>query len=187
MGGGIELKKFWLLGVSLLLLLCTACQQSGIAAVKKSEVHSEKAVEIAASWAATASLVQAGGVYKEGEYKRFNYKGKTYRYMASHLDTKKELRVELEKSVTKKVAKQFMKDQNFIKHKRRLAQIEADGGSLLQWGEATAKEVKSKKNKSVFEVSVPVGYTGTFDTFKVTYEYVRKSGWRISKLPEYKK
>lgn len=144
-------------------------------------------MEIAASWAATASLVQAGGVYKEGEYKRFNYKGKTYRYMASQLDTKKEMRVELEKSVTKKVAKQFMKDQNFIKQKRRLAQLEADGGSLLQWSEATAKEVKSKKNKSVFEVRVPVGYTGTFDTFKVTYEYVRKSGWRISKLPEYKK
>jgi len=47
--------------------------------------------------------------------------------------------------------------------------------------------VKSKKNKSVFEMSVPVGYTGAFDTFKITYEYVRKSGWRISKLPEYKK
>jgi len=180
------LKKIWILSVSLLLLLCTACQQSGIAEVKDSEVHSAKAVEIAASWAATASLVQAGGVYKEGEYKRFNYKGKTYRYMASNLDTKKEMRIELEKSVTRKVAKQFMKEQNFIKQKRRLAQVEADGGSLLQWSEATAKVVKSKKNKSIFEVSVPVGYTGTFDTFKVTYEYVRKSGWRISKLPEYK-
>ncbi len=185
--GGIGLKKLRLLGVSLLLMLCTACQQSGVVAGKKSEVHSEKAVEIAASWAASVSLVQAGGVYKEGEYKRFNYKGKTYRYMASHLDTKKEIRAELEKSVTKKVAKQFMKDQNFIKHNRKLAQIEADGSSLLQWSEAAAKEVKSKKHKSVFEVRVPVGYTGAFDTFKVTYEYVKKYGWRISKLPEYKK
>lgn len=181
------MKRIWLLGVSLLLLLCTACQQSGIDEVEKSEVNSEKAVEIAASWAATASLVQSGGVYKEGEYMRFNYKGETYRYMASQLDTKKEMRGELEKSVTRKVAKQFMKDQKFIKQKRRLAQIEADAGSLLQWSEATAKVVKSKKDKSVFEVSVPVGYTGTFDTFKVTYEYVRKSGWRISKLPEYKR
>ncbi|MBO0588554.1 DL-endopeptidase inhibitor IseA family protein [Sporosarcina sp. E16_8] len=181
------MKKFWLLSITLLLLLCSACEQSEIAEVTKSEVQSVKAVEIAANWAATASLVQAGGVYAEGEYKRFNYKGKTYRYMASQLDTKKEMRAELEKSVTKKVAKQFMKDQNFIKQKRRLAQVEADGGSLLQWSEATAIEVKSKKNKSVFEVRVPVGYTGTFDTFTVTYEYVRKLGWRISKLPEYKK
>lgn len=187
MRGGMELKKLWLFSLSLLLLLCTACQQSAVAEVEESEVHSEKAVEIAASWAATASLVQAGGVYIEGEYMRFNYKGKTYRYMASHLDTKKEMRVELEKSVTKKVAKQFMKDQNFIKQQRRLAQVEVDGESLLQWSEATAKLVKSKKNKSVFEVRVPVGYTGEFDTFEVTYEYVRKSGWRISKLPEYKK
>lgn len=181
------MKKCWLLGVLLLLLVCTACQQSGIDEVKNNEVHSVKAVEIAASWATTASLVEAGGVYKEGEYKRFNYKGKTYRYMASHLDTKKEMRAELEKSVTKKVAKQFMKDQNLIKHKRKLAQIEADGKSLLQWGEATAEVVKSKKNKYVFEVTVPVGYTGTFDTFEVTFEYVKKSGWRMSKLPEYKK
>jgi hypothetical protein len=181
------LKKLWLLGMSLLLLFCTACRQSDNVAMKKSEVHSEKAVEIAASWEATVSLVQAGGVYKEGEYKRFTYKGETYRYMASHLDTKKELRTELEKSVTRKVAKQFMKDNNFIKHNRKLAQIEADGGSLLQWKEAMAKELKSKKNKSVFELSVPVGYTGKFDKFKVTYEYVKRSGWRISKFPEYKK
>ena len=186
-GGGSELKKYWLLSVLLVLLLCTACKESGIAEVEISEVHPEKAVEIAASWAATASLVQAGGVYTEGEYKRFNYKGKTYRYMAGNVDTKKELRIELEKSVTKKVAKQFMKDQNLIKHKRKLAQIEADGKSLLQWGEATAEVVKSKKNKYVFEVTVPVGYTGSFDTFEVTYEYVKKSGWRMSKLPEYKK
>ena len=34
-----------------------------------------------------------------------------------------------------------------------------------------AKELKSKKNKSVFELSVPVGYTGQFDKFKVTYKY----------------
>jgi len=187
MNGGIELKKFWLFSISLLLLLCTACQKAEISEVKDSEVDSAKAVEIAASWAAAASLVQAGGVYIEGEYKRFNYKGKTYRYMASHLDTKKEIMVELQKSVTKKVAKQFIKEQKFIKQKRRLAQVEVDGESLLQWSEATAQLVKSKKDKSVFEVSVPVGYTGTFDTFKVTYEYVRKSGWRISKLPEYKK
>ncbi|KAA0966905.1 hypothetical protein FQ087_12025 [Sporosarcina sp. ANT_H38] len=183
----MESQKIWLLGVSLLLLLCTACQQSSNEEIQNNEVHSSKAVEIAASWATTASLVQAGGVYKEGEYTRFNYKGETYRYMASHLDTKKEMRAELEKSVTRKVAKQFMKEQNFIKHKRKLAQIEVDGESLLQWGEATAEVVKSKKNKYVFEVSVPVGYTGTLDKFEVTYEYVKKVGWRISKLPEYKK
>lgn len=181
------MKKRWLLGMSLLLLFCTACRQSDNTALEKSEVHSEKAVEIAARWAATASLVQAGGIYKEGEYKRFTYKGATYRYMASHLDTKKELRAELEKSVTKKVAKQFMKDNNFIKHNRKLAQIEADGGSLLQWKEAMAKELKSRKNKSVFELSVPVGYTGQFDKFKVTYKYEKKSGWRISKIPEYRR
>ncbi|MEK5067006.1 DL-endopeptidase inhibitor IseA family protein [Sporosarcina sp. FSL K6-1508] len=186
-GSFIELKKIWLVVLSLLLVLCTACQKSDSVVTKKNEVSSEKAVELAANWATTVSLVQAGGVYSEGEYERFNYKGETYRYMASYLDTKKELRAELEKSVTKKVARKFMKEHRFIKHKRRLAQLEADEGSLLQWGVATAKEVKSKKNKSVFELSVPVGYTGTFDKFEVTYEYVKKSGWRISKLPEYKK
>ena len=107
--------------------------------------------------------------------------------MASHLDTKKELRAELEKTLTKKVAKRYMKEHNFIKKDRKLAQIEAEVGSLLQWEEAAAKEIKSKKNMCIYELSVPVGYTGNFDKFKVTFEYVKKSGWRISKLPVYTK
>ncbi|NYF23773.1 DL-endopeptidase inhibitor IseA family protein [Sporosarcina sp. JAI121] len=183
----MKFKKLWILGISLLLLSCTACKQSDPVTKITIEFPPGKAVEIAAGWAATESLVQSGGVYEEGEYTRFNYKGETYRYMASHLDTKKELRAELEKSVTKKVAKRYMKDHNFIKKNKKLAQIEADGGSLLQWEAATAEEIKSKKNKYVFELSVPVGYTGTVDKFKVTYEYVKKSGWRISKLPVYTK
>lgn len=181
----MKLKRRWILGISLLLFLCTACQKSSDETITKMEVPPAQAVEIAAGWAATESLVQAGGVYEEEEYQRFNDNGKTYRYMASQLDTKKELRAELEKWLTKKVAKRYIKEHGFIKQNKRLAQVESDGGSLLEWEVATAVLVKSKKNKYIFELSVPIGYTGTYDNFEVTYEYVKKSGWRISKLPVY--
>ncbi len=183
----MKMKKLWILGISFLLLFSAACQQTGDAATTINEVPPGKAVEIAAKWASTESLVLAGGIYKEGEYKQFTSKGKTYRYMADHISTKKKLMAQLEKSVTKKVAKQFVKDHNISKHKGKLAQIDANGGSILLWEKATAVEVKSRKNKKVFELSVPVDDTGTSDKFKVTYEYVRKSGWRISKLPDYMK
>lgn len=182
----MQLQKRWLIGL-MLILFCSACGQSDGGAIKKNDMPAEKAVELAARWDMTESMVLAGGIYKEGEYKRFTYKGMTYRYMAKDLDTKKKLRAELEKSVTRKVAKQFMKDHKFIKHNGNLAQIEADGGSLLVWKEARAKELKSRKKSSVFELSVPVGYTGKVDKFKVTFEYVNKSGWRISELPIYLK
>lgn len=179
----MNVKKFRLFGLALLLLFCFTFLETGYAATQTKE----QAVSIAAEWAATQRLVLAGGTYQEHEYRTFNHKGMTYRYMASHLDSKKKLRAELEKSVTKKVAKQFIKDHGFIKHKRRLAQLDADGGSLLQWEKATARELKSKKNKKVFELSVPVGETGTVDKFKVSYSYVKKAGWRISKIPVYVK
>ena len=176
-------KYVWIIGFLLLAVSFLAFQQMGFAAQQNGGLSEEKAVKIASKWAATVSLVQAGGVYKESEYKSFPYKGTTYRYMASNLDTKKELRNELEKSVTRKIANQFIKDRKIIMHNNKLAQPEADGGSLLQWEKSNAKVLKSKKDFAVVELTVPIGDTNTVDKYKIEYEYIKRLGWRISKLP----
>lgn len=172
------------MGLALLAVFCFSFQGNGMAASKiNEELTVEKAVKLAADWAATKSLVQAGGHYKEGEYKTFTYKGMSYRFMAGDLDSTKELMMELEKSLTKKAARQYVKDSGFIRYKGKVAQVEADGGSLLEWNKATAKELKSSKHTKVFELYVPIAGMNEIDAYQVTYEYGKKSGWRISELP----
>ena len=172
------------MGLALLAVFCFSFQGNGMAASKNDdELTVEKSVKLAADWAATKSLVEAGGHYKEGEYKTFTYKGTPYRFMAGDLDSQQELMTELEKSLTKKAARQFVNVSGFIRYKGKLAQVEADGGSLLEWNKATAKELYSSKQKKVFELHVPIAGMTETDVFQVTYAYGKKSGWRLSELP----
>ncbi|WP_060206497.1 DL-endopeptidase inhibitor IseA family protein [Sporosarcina koreensis] len=169
------------MAVILLLLTMAACGGNPPAALTPKD-----AVELATAWTGTAAIIQAGGLYKEGEYKTFAYKGLEYRYMAAHLDSKKKMKAELQKFVTKKKAKRFMKENGILKHKGKLASPEAEAasGSLLQWEIATAKVLKTQKSKMTFELTVPIGDTRTAETIIVSYEYVKKSGWRIDKFNE---
>lgn len=176
-------KLVWVIGFLLLVVLLMGFRQMELSERQGGGLEKEKAIKIAANWESTVNLVQAGGGNKEGEYKSFPYKGMTYRYMASNLDTKKELMTELEKSVTKKVANRFIKDMKIIRHNSKWAQPEADGGSLLQWEKSTAKVLKSREDMEVFELTVPVRDTNTVEKYKVEYKYVKRFGWRISKLP----
>lgn len=170
--------------VILLLLMIAAC--GGKSSIGQTALSPKGAVELATAWTGSEAIIQAGGMYKEGEYKTFALKGIEYRYLAAHLDSKKKLRAELQKFVTKKKAKRFMKENRILKHKRKLASPEAEAASasLLQWDIATARELKSKKGKMTFELTVPIGDTRTAEKIIVSYVYVKKSGWRIDKFNE---
>ncbi|WP_432363943.1 DL-endopeptidase inhibitor IseA family protein [Sporosarcina sp. UB5] len=170
--------------IILLLLMTAAC--GGKLPVGQATLTPKDAVELAIAWSGAAAMIQAGGLYKEGEYNTFDYKGLEHRYLAAHLDSKKKMKAELHKFVTKKKAKRFMKANGIMKHKGKLAspEVEEVPGSLLQWDIATARQVKSKKNKMTFELTVPIGDTRTAETFIVSYTYVKKSGWRIDKFNE---
>ncbi|HYK74214.1 MAG TPA: DL-endopeptidase inhibitor IseA family protein [Pseudoneobacillus sp.] len=158
-------------------------QRTTLATKIKNELTAKQVVQLAAYYAKASSYVQRGGDYKKGEYKTFSYKGKTYRYLAGNIDTKKELLNYLQKSLTKNAAEQFFKSSGIIEYKGKLAQLEADGGSLLQWEKATAKYLKTSKNTQFYLLSVPLGETGVTYTYSVEYQYVEKVGWRISKEP----
>lgn len=171
-------------GVILLLLITAAC--SGKPPAGLTVLSPKDAVELATAWTGTAAMIQAGGLYKEGEYKTFTFKGLEYRYLAAHLDSKKKLKAELGKFVTKKKAKRFLKENGILKHKGKLASPEVEGApvSLLQWESATASVMKTKKGKMTFELTVPIGETRTAETIIVSYVYIKKSGWRIDKFNE---
>jgi iseA protein len=150
---------------------------------QNTELTSKQVVQLATLYSIAASTVQRGGDYKEGEYKTFTYKGKTYRYLAGHIDTKKELLNFLGKSLTPSASEQFIKARDLIEYKGKLAQLEADGGSLLQWGKATAQFVKTDKNTKVYRLTVPVGDSGEKEMYSVNIQYVQKQGWRLNGEP----
>ena len=172
-------QKWWtLLFVICITLLLTACQGNR-AATPLSPVE---AANLAAEWATTELAVVNGGFYEEGEYETFLYKGMNYRYLASHIDSKKKLTAELRKTMTKKGAKRFMKDNGILSYKKRMAQPEAEFVSELMWNVATVKELKAKKTKMVMELTVPIGETRTAEKMKFTYVYKKRHGWRIDKV-----
>lgn len=176
------LRKVYTIGVVILLFLLTACGSG----TKREPVAltPKDAVELATIWAETGNTVLAGGTYEEGEYKTFTHNGIEYRFLAEHVNTKKKLKSELHKYVTKKKAKRFMKENGFIKHEGIMAQPVVEISSVLQWEIATASVLKSKKKKMTFELTVPIGETRTAETFHVTYKYVKKAGWRIDAFTE---
>lgn len=152
---------------------------------QKNELTSQQAIQLATSFSAAAMFVQRGGDYMPGEYKTFSYKGKTYRYLASNIDKKSELLNYLGKSLTPSAAQKFMKANGIIEYKGKLAQVEADGGSILQWDKATAQYVKTDKNTKVYRLTVPLGETGEKDHYLIQYQYVQKLGWRLSAEPTF--
>ncbi|RDU37499.1 hypothetical protein DRW41_06545 [Neobacillus piezotolerans] len=189
-------KKVLIAGLSMALLGAPLLQNTDTAFADESnniisaqvikastDLTNKQAVKMAADLATASAYVQMGGFYKEGEYKTFTIKGKTYRYLSSSIDTKKELLAYLKKTLTHHAAEKFIKDRGIIIHKGKLAQPEADGGSLLQWSKAEAQFLRNDKSVKVFRLVVPVGDTTVKSAYIVRYHYYPTIGYRISSEP----
>lgn len=151
------------------------------AAVSKT-IKDEQVASKVKIWMDKVSYVQSGGSYGKGEYKTFTFKNKTYRYLSKDIDTKKELLRYLTKSVTTDFAEKFIKERGIIQHKGRLAQVEADGGSLLQWKKATAVYIKTVKGQRIYKVVAPIGNTKERSVYQANMQYSIKTGWKINNL-----
>lgn len=185
-------RKLLFIGLTILLLCIPFSQNAvmaanGQAAKQKNELSAKQAVSLAIEFNKIASYVQKGGEYKKGEYQTFSYNKKTYRYLSSSIDTKKKLKSYLEKVLVPSEAEQFIKSRGIIEYKGKLAQVEVDSGSLLQWEKATAELVKIEKNTRLYLLTVPVWNTSEKQSFKVEYQYVNNTGWKISKEPKQEK
>ncbi|MEI4769123.1 DL-endopeptidase inhibitor IseA family protein [Psychrobacillus sp. FJAT-51614] len=186
-------KKLLITGLIIGLLSVPFSQNSNVLAkeqtkveqkAKQNELSTKKVIELANEFNRIASYIQQGGDYKNEEYKTFTYDKKTYRYLSSSIDTKKELKAYLEKVLVPAETEQFIKNRGIIEYKGKLAQVEADGGSLLQWEKATAQFVKKDKNNLQYRLTVPVWNTNEKQNYLIEYQFVNnKIGWKISKEP----
>ncbi|OJH20105.1 hypothetical protein BLX88_03120 [Bacillus obstructivus] len=111
----------------------------------------------------------------------FIYKGTDYRYFCTEFNTKKKLVSYLNEVFTLNAIEKGVKKYRFIEYKGKLAQPNADGGSLLDWEKAKGKLIYSKKDVRLYEFSVPLGETGERSKEKVTFVKV-KNQWLINAI-----
>lgn len=186
-----KITGFLVLGLILALVGFSFSQSDVVMAKEVSKVAKQKddlttkqVLDLAVELNKTMIYVQRGGDYKAGEYKKFSLKGKTYRYLSSSIDTKKELVALLGKSLDRSAAEQFIKDRGIFEHKGKLAQLEADGGSILNWEKATAQHVKTENKTKFYRLTVPLGISDQKEGYILSYQYSENVGWRINKEPE---
>jgi hypothetical protein len=186
------MKKLLLTGLTAAMLAGSFLPTEGIAASETTEVTEAAAsktltnqfvVDAAAQWMQMDSYVQRGGDYQEREYQTFPYNDQTYRYLSNDIDTPKELLRYLNRSLTTDCTVNYILEKRLIIHNGKLAQLEADGGSLLQWDKASAQYKETTDEETIYILTVPIGETGETDIYQVHFKWSWKNGWKISRVP----
>lgn len=136
--------------------------------------------------------VMSGG-YNTGKTATFrpDSESTVYRYLSEDIGTREKLTRFLEDVYSKAAVASYLEQQ--FKQKSLidggddgsgLAQPDADGGSLLDWGQAKIIKLEQNGNKATMLAKVPVGENGT-EELSVSYTYEENAGWRIaSSIPE---
>ncbi|WP_025683135.1 DL-endopeptidase inhibitor IseA family protein, partial [Paenibacillus maysiensis] len=113
----------------------------------------------------------------------FQWNGKSYRYLSEDIGTKTKLVSYLTQAYTKQASEQFV-GKFFVEVNGRLAQLNADGGNLLEFNRATAKMVTMTpvKRSYLLTVPYPAGTKQANEKITVNFEKVG-SYWKISSAP----
>lgn len=126
--------------------------------------------------------VGMGGKMESGVIENFTMDDMDYRYLGADLDTMETLNAYLAPSFTKETIRSFMESARIIEHEGRVAQPNADGGSLLNYSRATVLKVKNLGTEVQYDLSVPLGNSLVFETVTVVLKKTAE-GWRISSNP----
>ncbi|MEH6987521.1 DL-endopeptidase inhibitor IseA family protein [Cytobacillus firmus] len=123
-----------------------------------------------------------GGKMESGEIHSFPVNGMDYRYLGKDLGTKEKFIDYLADSFTEEAIQSFMAASKIIDHNGKLAQPNADGGSLLNYEKAEIVKVKDLGTEMQFDIKVPLGNSLTFQMVPIVFKKT-ENGWRISTNP----
>ncbi len=141
----------------------------------------ETAVDLIANAKKSYWYVVSGGE-GTGEMKTFTKDGLEYRYMSDSLDTEAKLKAYLGQTYTPDQVEKLYKDLGFIINNGKLAQPNADGGSLLNFEKATATLVSKSATVIKYELKVPLGDTNEVQSMIGELRFVEGKGWRVHSL-----
>ncbi|MGV3466700.1 MAG: IseA DL-endopeptidase inhibitor family protein [Heyndrickxia sp.] len=176
------MKKF----VSMLLMvvaLFTFSIGASAKTVSKNDLTSSQALNLAVSaqqhyWNISIGM-NTKLPHKDGEMKTFMYKGMEYRYFSKEFSTKKKLVAYMNEVYTLNAIERAFKNHNFITYKGKLAQPNADGGSLLEWNKAKVKLLYQRKDVRLYQFTVPYGERVEYTKKNVTFVKVHNK-WFIN-------
>nr|WP_238791625.1 IseA DL-endopeptidase inhibitor family protein [Paenibacillus sp. EKM207P] len=113
----------------------------------------------------------------------FQLNGKSYRYLSEDIGTKTKLINYLMQAYTKQASEQFV-GKFFVEVNGRLAQLNADGGNLLEFSRATAKMVTMTPVKRSYLLTVPYPAETKQANEKITVNFEKVgSYWKVSSAP----
>lgn len=112
----------------------------------------------------------------------FVHNGIEYRYMAESLETKEKFEAFLGNVYTPEKVAVIYKQLGFITRYGKLAQPNADGGSILNWDKATIKQTLNSTTVKKYELKVPLGESKEVETMVGELRFVPGQGWRVQDL-----
>lgn len=167
-----------LLGVFLLAGCSTEAKPTG--AVSEVDPMDEAiALDLVKEALAHQTHVQSGGNIS-GDLETFDYNGMDFRYLGEDLQPKSELLRYLEEAFTPEAAEELI--QGYIEKDGKMAQPNADGGSILQWDRAEVSLIQESGNSKEYAFKVPYGDESDlqYETIPVQVTFVPDSGWRVA-------
>ncbi len=121
-------------------------------------------------------------VNKDGTIKTFTKNGLEYRYMLESLNTEQRLKTYLGQYYTPDQVGKLYKDLGFITNNGKLAQPNADGGSLLNFEKAKIELLSDTGKVKKFKLSIPLGDQNIVETMEGELHFVENEGWRVHSL-----
>lgn len=111
----------------------------------------------------------------------FMHNGTEYRYMAESLSTMEKLKSYLGAYYTPTKVEDIIKKLRIITYNGKLAQPNADGGSLLDYRKASIKPISSVSSTvRIFELIVPLSDTGKSEKVTEEIHLIAGQGWRVA-------
>lgn len=112
----------------------------------------------------------------------FTLSGQTYRYLSQDIGTRSKLLSYLMETYTKQASETFIQ-KNFVQNNGKMAQLQADGGSLLEFDRATAKMISMTDTSRVYRLTVPyVDNAQPVERVMVKFALV-DGQWKINTAP----
>lgn len=129
-----------------------------------------------------ANYVGMGGEIGMAGIESISINDMDYRFLGKDLDTKEKLAAYMGISYTEEAIQSFIETSRIIEHDGRLAQPNADGGSLLNYKRAFVSQMKDLGTEVQYDIKVPLGNSLAFETVQIIFKKTEE-GWRISTNP----
>ena len=126
--------------------------------------------------------VGMGGKMETEVIESFPVNEMDYRYLGIDLDSFAKLTDYLSSAFTEGAIQAMIDSTGIIEHQGRLAQPNADGGSLLNYERASILQMRDLGSEKQFDLKVPVGSSLSYEIVQVVLKKT-ESGWRISSNP----